>query len=78
MNKYDSVDHIPAALYAERFAELLQTVRERAPQLDAQQWLKDWVATRHRRLCEMPCDLFASQDGFAEVEYVLHEELSSR
>lgn len=78
MNKYDSVDHIPQALYAERFAELLQTVRERAPQLvAAEAWLSDWIATRHRRLCEMPCDLFASQDGFAEVEYVLRDDLEN-
>lgn len=77
MDKYENANHIPAALYAECFSELLQSVRQYAPSLDAGAWLSDWVVTRHRRLCEMPCDLFASQDGFAEVEYVLREDLQN-
>ena len=76
MDKYDSVNHIPSALYAERFSELLETVRKHGVQIDSA-WLTEWVVTRHRRLCEMPCDLFASQDGFAEVEYVLREDLQN-
>lgn len=74
MRKYENADHIDADLYEERFAELLEIV-QRYGKPDSEKWLRDWVLTYQQRLCDVPVDLFPSQDGFAEVEYVLREFL---
>lgn len=74
-------------LHHERMHELqglLETVQANNPHIDLdglqpEDWLARWVNKRQSRLNnDAPAELFESQDGMAEVEHLLREQLLRR